>query len=1137
MKACVLFLLYAAMAEAVAGAPVINVAVVVAAAPGATFPDTTTASMNYFCTKGNLMMSTLCPYSSRVSARGGFTVGNVTGVTFNFTAFRIGTDVSAATARSMALASDIPNGVYGNFPVVIVTTPRTMGDALMWGSHNALGTNPTTLFNVGIADTKQFTNPNTSLAWFPGSFGALVPNNFGFSICKLIQAVYAVEKAKTGVPLTYTVLSGSSSSSLAVVSDIMSSVTQSESGVLWFGTNFIWPSRAAPNETQADWDARVTPWAQSIAAMSSKPDVVFVAGLSTEAALSRTLLAAWETIWLPKYTILAGSSVPLKYDALFRDVIFALQWHAISRGIGFDVKETPGAGEPWVSDPASGLQAPQVFDADIQAMPFYPTAIKAYPVPAAIGVVPVIWAQKAAQIGCRDVTSIDQCTGKLISQGAPDVSAPSAFGMITSANGQISSSSFWFGQVADDLTQTFLSPSDSSNGTLRRARTPLERQSTMVMDWEQFYLAASALVALCGGLGSEVQYAWLIMSKRKSSRAYSDTASVIAATSLAIAVTLFCTQSLGVVSRVFKNFAEGQDLIGYKGLYLALSGILCLCGASFSTWAVYVLTDPLEARGADDSTAAAGGTEPRVSTSSSSTAPVVPVKPTPGEVVRGLLCIPRKVRLPLKMLLATSVVAACTVASPILLIYSVDGDAVPSIDTGAIAGAVLLAWFMSACAPYCVFLVKRLREVRIIIGGVASACSGWLTVYIVYGTTTWTRNITNRAALDSGSITAATMFGMTFVMFLPLMLFVVYVLRKWFKGDITFLEEYGRAADERVKEATLQFIDCVLRANVDLEYNSPGAYPGQFKWLPGMPEDKLTPEGEALTLDAVLKNQAATAFFLHSATRHENRHSIECLLLTSAIIALIDDDNGHRTYASNIINLIVKLRRKFFETGDINVENEEQVRLITATMRRGETNQFIKATIALAADAPSDSPGSEYDEMVEKLIEIMPTLRNLCVSLVRGNQWAHLTTWHRNHMAKLVRGTLIEGTGAAAAAQAIKQTPYDRRVSPNMPPVRWSRGLDHLYDSKAQTPAPAPVRKSVAPPRPTVGLAAAALRQPQRGESKLGPIADSHGDAVVLPGAIAAAAAGTTTTETPHAPASGDGGGQKYVSAEFPENK
>jgi hypothetical protein len=1167
MKPFLLLLLLCAATAVAATGPVINVAVVLPVAPGPTFPDSPAASMNYFCTKGNLIASTICPYQPAVANCGGFTVGNVTGVTFSFTLFRVGTattpaTTAVATARSVALASAIPNGLYGNFPVTFVYLPRTIINATAWGALNDAAANPTTVFNVGIADNTQFTNPATGLAWFPDSFGALVENNFGYSISIMINNLYTSGKFKTasGSSLTYTVLSGSSASGRAIVSDIMSSVTRSGTGIQWYGYNFEWPNRFPANQTQEDWDSYVTPWAQSIAALEVKPDIVYFAGLSTEANLTKTILTAWNSTWLPSFTILAGSSVPVVYDELFVDTIFALQWHPLEESDDRDVKRTPGSCEPWPSDPAGGLQSPQVFNKDIQAMAFYPNASKAYPVSAAIGIVPLEWARAAAQIGCRDVTSINQCTGKMISGGAPSVTIHSAFGLIASANGKITPSTFWFGQVADDLTQTFLAPSDSSNGTLRRARTPKQRQSGMITGWEPFYLAASALIALCGGLGSAVQYGWVVLAKRKSARTYRDSASVILSTALAVAVTIFCAQSLGAVSIVFTNFAEGQELIGYKGVEIAISGVLCLCGAVLSTWSVYLLTDPLEARGADDGEGAVGGgTQSRASESSVTSTKPLELGPNTVTVISGMLCIPRKVRLPLKMVAGAVFVAACTVASAVMLIRAVDADAVPTIQPGGIAVACVVSWIASAVAPYCVFLVKKLQNGRVILGGVSSACSAWVTACVVYGTTTWTRTIRNRVELDQNSVTDKTMFGMAFLMSLPLMLFVIYVLHKWFKGDVKYLGEYARAADARVvkaesarQEAQRQFVDCVLRANVDIEDRSPGAYPGVFKWVPGMPEDKLTPAGAQLKLEMVLKSQPATLFFLSSACDPINRQSLECMVLTSTILSLIEENAGHRIYAIHIMELIKALRVKFFESGDINTVASQKSAFIAATTHKGvvgerktaeitvkthksQTAPFMDATVALSPGTTvnADNPGDAYEEMVAKLIAILPDLRDLCVSLVRRNQWDNLKTWHRNHMAKLVEGSLFGGMPRGAEGEDHKDT-SSNTASP--PPVRWSRTLEHVAgqaDAAAVMvgAAAAPAGGKTRPHLRTASVRGSVRDCTRPSEHKPAPLAVTP--EVTLPGSVAVAVGPTTTTDTP--PASSDGGGaQKYVSAEMP---
>lgn len=1000
-------------AAAAATPPSVNVAVVVAAA-AATVPTNPANSSSYFCNGGHPYMSSICPYQRRIQARGGFTVGRVSGVMQAFSVFAV-----ANKAKSVQLATQLPRGDFGNYSAIIVTTPRTSGDALtVWAPGNAgvgasrgmsNNTGPCAILNIGIADTAQFTNINTSTQWFPQSFGALVPNAFGVDVSKLAQALYADEKLQTGIPLTYSVLMGSSSSSQAIANDIVNSVAQSGSGIVWFGANFVWPDRAVFNGTLQsadDWNTVISTWAQGLAELPNKPDIVFVGGLQAEVNVSRAILYGWMTAkkpWRPKVTLFAGGAVPPNPDELFVDTLFARQWSRSMRGIERDVKDVQGAAEPWISDAALDIQAPEVFARDIDPLTAVPASLRTDPLGPAIGGLTLVWLQKAIQVGCRDISAIEECDGRKISDGLRSITAaPSFFGPISSVNGQIAALSFFLSQFSDDLTQTYLSPSGSSNGTLHWSRSWDQLTTTLTTYFQPASYTLSGMVLFLGATSAVSQYVWVILAKRRSRR-YRDVVTTMTGAILNTDGVLFCGQILLISSLSFGNLAPGQTLTGFRSVNIGLSAVLCTLGAIVTVRGLYQVVGSSDARNVDDNqsigtaSSAVGISTSMVKTSTSvSINAGVSVAPTSSTTA-----VQRALSLWLRMAAITWPLVACATASAVLLVHSVDAAAVPSINIGAVVGSFVLAWWFAATAPACMF-IKSLGEWRAVLGGLCLMISKWVPASIIVATTRWSRYVVPRASLPASDIDGNTLFDIGCVMFMAVLAMAQFVMRVFYKGEAAQLESYVLDARKNESDAkqsllmhTRDFHHAVLISNVGMHSKGPKPYHGIFseKLLDDPAEaSTLTNEAKQLQLETVVSSQAALLYFLNSATPPDNREGVEFLLAASMLVTYIgnhdDEPNDRkakrRAFKSEIQELVDNMRRYFFESNSVNLAGALNQQVLQATdPKRYET---------------SDDP---VNEMIKRLSDILPAVKYEAMKQVRANQWSRIRPWHKNYAAFL----------------------------------------------------------------------------------------------------------------------------------------
>jgi hypothetical protein len=1068
-----LIVLTLSAAAVTSATPTVNVAVIVNPGTGVLMPADPANSTAYFCNGGHPFMTALCSYQQRIDARGGFTVGRVAGVKQAFSVF-----AASTKTRATQLATQIPRGDYGNFSAIIVTTPRTLGDALMWASSNAavgakLGmgnnTGPCSLLNIGIADTTQFTNPNTSTAWYSQSIGALVPNAFGDSVSKLAQALYAEEKLRTGRALTFTILRGSSSSSQAIATDIYNSVLQSGAGIEWFGSNYVWPDRQTLNgtlQTQDEWDAAIIPWAQqSLADLDVKPDLVFVGGLTTEVNVSRTLLVAWMTAerpWRPLLTLFAGGAVPAVPDELFVDTLFARQWNRAMRGIERDVKDVQGAAEPYVSDPVLDIQAPEVFAREMNRMSGISAAAKADPAALALGALTAIWLQKAIQIGCRDVSSIDECDGRKIGTGLPAVNSPSLFGTIRSVNGQIAVSPFFVSQVSDDLSQTYLSPSGSSNGTMKWSRSWEELSVVVQRKFETSLVFLSVAITVVGSISVMGMYIWVVLLKKRSQR-YRDSLLALAGASATSMGVMYCGHAILLFSIRFTNLAADQQLIGFKSTYLGICSVVCIAGTTATVLLLYVLVGSNDAKAVEDGNSfgeKVSHSHVRMSVSKSTT---------------GTLGAMRQLDIRVRMMAAALPTALSVTACAWLMVLSVSSVAVPSVQPGLAVAACIVSWTTAAAALACVF-AKTLGETRAILGAVWLTIAQLVPAVIITATASWSRHVLRRIALSNDLVDSQTLLSIGCILFIVVLITFMFVMRVFYKNEASQLETYvlearARASESiaRLMSAVRDFYDVTLLANVSIEKGAPKAYHNVFS-VPGQ-TFQLTPAAARLKLETVVKSQLALTYFLSGATSPIDRTQVEFLLVSSFLVNFIEGNDANernrklRRNKDDIIKLVGDIRSYFL------IDDDE---LNLGSVIR---NRFLRAT-DLNAFKEREDP---FESMVNEVQAVLPEVKSEVMKLVRQNQWANLAPQHRNYLAYLCE---------RSEQQRININNENSEASNEMSPAmfRTTRTLAHTLHVPETARRPAVFAAFTAPPQKPHAATQNYLHQRAESDVKADPL-------------------------------------------------
>lgn len=1061
-KSTALLLLLAAVA--VVATPVVRVAVVIAAAAsGSATPKSVNASATYYCTGGHIFASAICPYQIHLKERGGFTVGAVSGVTQEFVLFDIGRNTSAK-AIATSLAIKIPRGDYGNFSAAIVTTARSLGDAKMWSAANVavgqqmgLGNNtgPMTLLNIGIADPTQFADPTTGAQLQSQSFGSLVRNDFGLIVSKLAQALYAKEKISTGVPLTFTVLSGSTASGLAVATDVYNSVLASEAGLAWYGQNYIWPDRSPATELQDSWDTRIIPWAQDIAALAVKPDVVIVAGLTTEVNVSRALMAAWRTApvpWRAKLTCFAGGSIPDVITDDFVDTVLVSQYHRTLRGKERDVKDIPGLTKLWASDPILGIQSPEVFARDIAAVTAVGPAVKLSPVGPAIGSVPLLSIKEAMQIECRDIVLIEECNGRRIAAGLSRIKAPSPFGLLSYANGQIDTGTFFASQIADDLTQTFLT-SESQNGTLNWSRSWQELGVPLYIKLDPFFAVFSIAVCFSAGVGAMIQLGWVILAKKSTNPVKRVENIRILATSLTMAGVVFCGQWIFAYATSLTNLPSDQMLLGFKGMWFGLHGLICAVGATLTVAGVFYVITPHDARVSDEYGSTGGRSSSRASLSKSTSSAAFPVLED-GSKAR---CYHSRVMSrTLGLGIAMTPLTIAIVSGSVFCLLAFDADGVMSLSSRGVVGGFLLCWACCVAAPMCLFQIRS--GWRTVFGGFVLALAVWLTQVVVFETAEWKRNITLRVSLGSTSLEPKTMFGIVILLLIVLMGIVQFSTNIWFKGDATQLAEFVRDADDRAETFWQRLLNAhrdnmaaVLRASVNIDGTTP-EYPGVFHEIAVEEKHReRTLEATKLTLDAVVRYQPALMFFFDHATPYTDRSRVEFLVLISVFETYIHMEGpagqpGHQELMPEVITVARKLRKRMLEPNNVNVESSELKPMLDATEAVADGGLLLST----GEEAKKIDPmifAAKYDSMISKVHAVLPNLATKVMTGVRTNQWARLCPWHANHLAVLVRGsqepavTLVPSVITHTVGTATRQRMHRVKHSIEMTPDTHSRGI------------------------------------------------------------------------------------------------
>lgn len=1007
-------LLYGTAVAAVA--PVVNVALVVSPLVAAPVPTNPFNSTGYLCASGHPYASAACAYQRRIDARGGFTVGRVTGVKQSFAVF------SASTrTQALQLATRIPRGDYGNFSAVIATTSRTLVTALEMaaanvavGAQRGLGntTGPCSLLNVGIADTAQFTNPNTSTAWYAQSFGALVPNAFGDAASKLVQALYAEEKLRTGRSLTFTVLSGKSSSSKAIVADIYNSVMQSGAGIEWHGTNYEWPDRAVINgtaQTQDDWNAALIPWASALATMDTKPDLVYVAGLAAEVNVSRAILVGWmtaDTPWRPLMTLFAGGAVPPNPDELFIDTIFARQWNRAMRGIERDVKDIQGAAEPWISDTQLGIQAPEVFARDMEQVSGLAPSMKADPLGPAILALALVWLQKAIQAGCRDIVSIDECDGEKIAIGLASVNSPSVFGTIRSVNGQNAVSPFFLGQFADDLTQTYLSPLGSSNGTLHWSRSWQQLTVKVERAFDGAPMVLSFGIALASSISVIGLYGWVVLGRSKHARetdSRSSAAVIVIGATIAGMSAIYCTQLILIFSDRRTNMPADQQLVGYQSLYLGICAMISTTGAAATAVLLSALTGSRDAKLADDgldieqSATRSSNSSSRHARRASSDGVVV-VTPSQARPEKPPYA-PTRCRfhawdLRLRMCIVAFPTAMATTLCCCLLVLSVSADAIPTLSLGAVAGAGVLALAFTTAALVLMFAKQRHGGLRTAYAVLSLAVADWVPAVIIIATTTWSRYVLQRASLPASVLTSQGLFTIGCVLLFVMLITFILVMRYVYTNRATQLQEavmtavgHARNARTRLVARNREFYDIMTLALVSTRKGAPPAYFNQLKDLPGETAESRQLVSN-LQFDTVVKCQPAMLCLMTAYTDPRDRQGVEFLWLMSFLVSFTGGDTPHErkrkrhAHENEIYKLIANIRDSFAEGDEANLGDEINRKFLKAL----DIKQFEHLEDPLMA-------------CIDEIHKVLPEVQAEAMKTVRGNAWARVLPQHRKRLA------------------------------------------------------------------------------------------------------------------------------------------